>query len=144
MNMVSTIDAMWTLKGDIVKSNNNGIETTKGYPFLANKQVIRNRLLASKESWIGLAQMAASLDTVIGETNDKSTAKKIEQQIKLALTYDGFCSVSDVEVKAFPISMYSIAVRIKIKAEKDGKPYSIYETVLSRSKALGGVSIIQE
>lgn len=141
MPLENTIDAMWSLAGDLVKSN-GGIITTKGYPFLATRQIIRNRILATRDSWYLDPQISAQLDVVIGETNNEETGKRIETQITSALTHDSFCTVSDISVKAVPISFTAIAVRIKVVVKKDNTVYSIYESLIARPKTLGGVSVI--
>jgi len=135
-----THDALWTLNGDLVKNQSGGLDTTKNYQhYQAVRQIMRNRIAATAGDWKLYPSMEANLQSNIGDSNDRAAGQKIESDIVRVLTYDGFISSGDLQVKAFPLSPQTIAVRIRVQGKGD---FRIYETLVGRSHERGGVAII--
>jgi hypothetical protein len=82
--------------------------------FFAKQQIIYTRLKSSKGDWFLYPDLGPSLETLVGQPNTRETAQKGVDMIIQSLTFDGFLSPSEINVRPVPINESEILFYLEI------------------------------
>jgi len=117
MAFYDKVDIKVSPSGDLSLDSNKDFLLTTASGVL--KQDITFRLRTNYREFIPHPEISANLDEIIGEPNNRYTAKIGEGKIINSLTQDGMVAKGDLYVKAVPLSLDKIAYYIFVQDGTD-------------------------
>lgn len=73
-------------------------------------------MASSLGDWELYPNRAVSIDEFLGEPNNKDTADRLHDRIRIALTSSGLVSEDDLEVRVIPVHIYRVLITLSIAA----------------------------
>lgn len=107
-------DLKYVWSGDFELADNGDLKDTSGNRLQSFVQEVQTRLYADLYDWELQPHIGASLSELKGEPNDRDTAEAGKAMIIAALTKDGLCDKSAVQVRYSPVGRHNLLYRIKI------------------------------
>lgn len=90
------------------------------------------RIKTQLTDWYTYPALGADLERFIGEPNTPSTADRIIDNIRHALTYDNFIRMGDLEIYAVPVNNNEVIFYVRVEHRHDAPtvmaiPFNYYE-----------------
>ncbi len=116
MAIYDQIDLSWdAMNGDLELGPEGDIGDTSRDVLKAFRAEIQNRVKSTFGDWRIHPNLAASLDTLIGQPFNTQTAEDGIAKIITALTVNNFVSRPDISVRWFPMDRNKVLYDMKIK-----------------------------
>lgn len=108
-------DLLWSWSGDLRIGNNGDLSVTQPHELLSFIQEVKTRLRSSLYDWKLHPQLGASLDELIGQLNNRTTAESGKACIIASLVRDGFVTRSFIGVRYMPVDVDQLLYNVTIK-----------------------------
>lgn len=106
------------IDGDFMVDSTGDFALTDGYE--SARQDMTNRVRTQKGDWRSHKNLGADLELLEGEPNTRETGLKGETQIYEALTYDNRFDISNLSVRAVPVSIEELQFFVVLDTDKNG------------------------
>ncbi|MEC1657179.1 hypothetical protein P9D81_20235 [Bacillus haynesii] len=106
------------IDGDFMVDSTGDFALTDDYE--SARQDMTNRVRTQKGDWRSHKNLGADLELLEGEPNTRETGLKGETQIYEALTYDNRFDISDLSVRAVPVSIEELQFFVVLDTDKNG------------------------
>ena len=110
------IDLKFTWNGDYVEEDGDLADTESDQivSLLQEVQTISN---SQDGDWRDFQSYAASLNDLVGEPNNRTTATRMVESLRTALVTNKIVKRVDLSIRPIPVSRYEILIVIKIEAQ---------------------------
>jgi hypothetical protein len=110
------VDVAWGWNGDILPSPQGDIEDTAGVTIQSLIDQISIVVSSSLNDWAIYPSRGTSIEDFVGEANDRNTADRVHDRVRISLVSAGTVNEEDLEVRVVPISIHKLMVIIFVDA----------------------------
>ena len=112
-----SIDVDWTWDGDYQVGDNGDLKDTD-YDYIQSLvNEIRTIVRSEYGDWELHAMLASNLSDYLGEPNNETIARAIEERITSSVSAAGILNPSDLQVRVVPVQNHIVLVTLTISAE---------------------------
>jgi len=107
-----SVDLDFSWDGDLLLDNQGDIKDTSEDLLLSIRNEMFTIVKSSLGDWKEDITVGADLDDFVGESNSRETAENIK--IRLESSLSQLVSVSDVEIRVTPVSIYKVLISLSL------------------------------
>lgn len=116
-----SIDTDWTWDGDYEVGDNGDLKDTS-YDYIQSLiNEVRTVVRSEYDDWQLHTMLGSNLSDFLGEPNNETVAKAIEERIVSAIATAGILDASDLRVRVTPVQNHIVLVTLTISAEATSK-----------------------
>jgi hypothetical protein len=115
MRLYDNIDLVYSWNGDY-NLDQGDLKDTSEDTLLSILQDIHTLSSSNRNDWELYKSLTAGLDEFIGEPNNRDTANKLHDSLRLSIITLGIVAEEDLTIKIIPIHTFRVLIVIKIKA----------------------------
>lgn len=110
------VDAAWSWNGDFLLGDQGDIKDTMYDTLQSIVDQVSIICSSSFGDWAIYPSRGAGIDDFVGEANNRTTANKLHDRIRISLTSMGIVNENDLKVNVIPVSMHKLLIVIYIDA----------------------------
>lgn len=115
-NYYDAADAAWSWNGDFLLGDQGDLQDTMYDTLQSVIDQVNIVCASSYGDWFVYPGRGASIDDFVGEPNNKQTANRLHDRIRVSLTSMGLVDENDLNINIVPVSIHKLLIIIQIDA----------------------------
>lgn len=111
-----SVDAAFSWNGDILLGDQGDIKDTMYDTLQSIVDQVSIICASSYGDWAIYPSRGAGIDDFVGEPNNRTTADRLHDRIRISLTSTGLITEEDLNINVIPISIHKLLIIIYIDA----------------------------